>query len=825
MPNKEIVRSTSVSLTYSELNQQANRIAHAILRVTEGEAQPVGLMFEHGVEMVAALVGVLKSGSFYVPLDPTYPQNRLKFMARDSGLRIVITDDANASTARKLLGEDIQTFLPGSLPGDIPESNPDIDITPDDYAYLLYTSGSTGNPKGVIENHRDVKWFANTFLRNDWVSPSDVASGFWSLSFSGLAASLFMCLLGGATLLVIEPKVVGAKRLLELIRSNKVTMLSMGPPLFRKLLEIDNLRDGMPHIRVGRFGGSGADRADIENFLNWAPRAVLRHSFGASEMKHISSYILTADSELHGESIPIGYTIDGVEVLLLDEDGNEVQEGEVGEMVLCSRYICPGYWNLSDLTAERFYGDEPGGTNRYFKTGDLGMRDSNGCLFHRGRKDFQVKVRGYRVEIPEVEENLKAIAGVKDAAVVGQPDGNGDTTLVSFIIPDGDMPATSSLRHELSDSLPHYMMPSKFIEIDRMPETTNGKLDRKAFPMVESKTGTVSSNLSEIKAPTTETEKRLCQIWEDALNKKSIGVDEDYFDIGGDSLMAAVIFDQVFRVFGRRIAINSLFEAPTVTELAAMIDTVIPESTPVVPIRPSGSKTPIFCFHSLGGSVLGYYGLAKYLPSDFPVWAIQPRGVDGREAPIPGIPEMASYYASVITRIQETGPFIVTGISLGGTIAFEVARKLVQMGHEVKKLVLIDSNPPTPKAENLLFQAWDRAKKLRQDISYIPYDRRGRRLPPEKSRGRIYRNNIRSSRFYRNSSPEPVRVPTALIRGEDNGVRHVSNASVEKWRELTQSSLELADVHGAHVGPENYMLDEPNVEQVAREFLKLIQEG
>lgn len=824
MPGNEVVRSTSASLTYSELNHQANRIAHAILKQTAGEVRPIGLMFEHGVEMISALVGVLKSGCFYVPLDPTYPENRLKAMAVDSGLEIVVTDDANETTARALLGKEIHTISLGSIPADIPDSNPDIKITPDHYAYLLYTSGSTGTPKGVVENHRDVKWFSGAFLRYDWVSPSDVASGFWSLSFSGFAASLYMCLLGGSTLLVIDPKSVGAVRMVELIRSNKISYLSMGPPLFRKLFEVDPERDGMPDIRIARFGGSGADPADIENFFKWAPAVTLRHSFGASEIKHVCSYMITADSQPHGESIPIGYPVDGIEIVLQNESGEPVPDGEVGEIVIRSRFNCPGYWNRPDLTAERFYGDESGGPNRYYRTGDLGIRDSNGCLFHRGRKDFQVKVRGYRVEIPEVEEKLKAISSVKDAVVVGQADGEGDVALVSFIIPNGEMPASSALRQELSISLPHYMMPSRFIKINQMPETPNGKLDRKAFPEVELKTEAAPQHVSGKTEATTDTEKRMCKIWEDALQKEQIGVDEDYFDIGGDSLMAAVIFDQVFRVFGSRIAINALFEAPTITELAAMIDQSVPESTPVVPIRPSGSKTPIFCFHSLGGSVLGYYGLAKYLPTDYPVWAIQPRGVDGREKTIPTIPGMAAYYASVITRIQENGPFIVTGISLGGVIAFEVARELLRLGREVQKLVLIDSAAPLQRPTSTVSDLWDRTKKFRQNVSYLPYELRNRRLPPEMSRGRIFRNNIRASRIYRRSVPEPVNVPVALIRADENDVRHVSDESVQMWRELTRSDIQIADVHGAHVG-ENYVLDEPNVEKVAKEFLKLVQEG
>lgn len=825
LPDNEVVRSTTKSLTYCELNRQANRIAHTVLQATDGKVQPVGLMFEHGVEMVAALLGVLKSRCFYVPLDPTYPAQRLKYMAEDTGLSLVITDDESQDTAQSLLGESVQIISIESLPTDATESNPGIEISPDDYAYILYTSGSTGNPKGVIENHRDVKWFAGTFLRADHTTPADVVSGFWSLSFSGLAAGLYMCLLGGATLLLIDPQRVGAAKLVDLIRSHKLTYLTIGPPLFRKMFEAAPTGDGFPLIRITRFGGSGANPRDISNVFSWARYTKLRHSLGASEIKHVASYILSPESEIHGETIPVGYPVEDVQVLLVDENGREVPTGEVGEIIVKSRFICPGYWNRPDLNLERFSGDENGGAERYYRSGDLGQKNSNGCLFLRGRKDFQIKIRGYRVEGQEVEENLKAIDGIIDAAVTGQSDSVGDTKLVAFIVPDGDMPGDSLLRQELSQKLPHYMVPSVFVEIDKMPTTPSGKLDRTALPQVELNMPETSLTAASPIEPTTETEKRLCSIWEDALHRQHIGVDEDYFELGGDSMMAAVIFDQIFRVFGRRIAINALFEAPTVAELAAMIDRVVPESTPVVPIRPTGSKTPIICLHSLGGSVLAYYRLATYFPPEYPVWAIQPRGVDGLEKPMPTIEEMARYYAPLINRIQEDGPLILTGISLGGTFAFEVARELIRMGREVEKLVLIDSRAPIPSRLNPLSVAWDKLKLAKQSITYMPYSLRGKRLPPGLTRARIFRSNIRAGRKHRNSSPRPVRVSTGLIRSNDNGYRFVTEQSVEKWRELTDIDLKIADVDGAHEGPENFILDEPNVQDVASQFLRLIQES
>jgi thioesterase domain-containing protein/acyl carrier protein len=311
------------------------------------------------------------------------------------------------------------------------------------------------------------------------------------------------------------------------------------------------------------------------------------------------------------------------------------------------------------------------------------------------------------------------------------------------------------------------------------------------------------------------------RIWADALQKENIGLNEDYFEIGGDSLVAAVMVDQIYRVFGKRVPINTLFEAPTISELAKLIETLEPKPTPIVPIRPSGPKTPIFCFHSLGGSVLGYYSLAKYLPADYPVWAIQPRGTDGTLAPIPSIPEMARYYSDEITRVHSDGEFILTGISLGSEIAFEVARELISRGRTVKKLVLIDPATPLPRPVSTQYKILDSAKKARQSLIYSMAMRRSGRLSPQRARNRIYQNNIRAGSAYRNSAPEPIDVDATLLRAKYRDEYHVSDEGLAEWHRLTGGLESVVEVYGAHSG-EDYVLDEPNVEAVATAFLGMI---
>ena len=675
----------------------------------------------------------------------------------------------------------------------------------------------------MIENHRDVKWFTYTFLSRDFVSHTDVLSGFWSLSFSGFAASLYQSLLGGATLLLIDPKKVGGARLVELMRSNKLTYLSIGPPLFRIIDAADRVRDGFPEIRFARFGASGAARSDIEAFFKWAPNATLRHSFGMSEIKHVCSYLITPDVDLPEDGVPIGYEVAGVEILLVDDDDNPVAAGEVGEMIIKSSFICPGYWNSPELNSEKIWGDDNGGEERFLRTGDLGMRDDNGCLFHRGRKDFQVKIRGYRVELDEIESVLRQAPGVADAAAIADSVENSDDQLVAFFVPDESFDSVADIRRHIANLLPAYMIPTKFVELTEIPSTQSDKVDRKQLSKMTNKaTSVMNPTPSEIERKTmTDVEQKLARIWTDALQRESVGVDEDFFEIGGDSLMAAVLFDQLYRVFGKRVPINTLFEAPTVAEQARYIEALEGVSTPIVPIRPSGSETPIFCFHSLGGSVLGYYALARHLPEEYPVWAVQPKGTDGAEVPIDNIPEMAKYYCDEITRVHSEGPFILTGISLGGEIAFEVARELSARGREVHRLVLIDTATPVPQSVSIPFKIWDGAKKTRQALVYAMTNRRRGRLSPQQARGRIYQNNIRAARNYRNSAPEPVDLPTSLIRAVYRNQYHMPPEAVTEWQRLVVGIESVFEVDGAHYG-EDYVLDEPNVAAVGDAFLTAI---
>jgi amino acid adenylation domain-containing protein len=577
-PDHVVLRSTTQERTYQALDRHANRVARALLSRLGPGAEPVGLVAPHDVQMVEALVGVLKSGKFYVPLDPGYPIDRLRHMARDSGVRAVVSVLAHRELATSLAADAASVILLDDL-ADVADTPPGLTMPPDAYAYLLYTSGSTGTPKGVIENHRDVKHFTRVFVGHDHLCREDVLSGFWSLSFSGLAANLYQSLLVGARLLIVDPNQVGMAGLNVVIRQERLSLLSLSAPMFRAMVEADTVQDGFPSIRVLRFGGSAAGPRDIRLALSvMHPRCFVRHSFGLSEIKNVCSYVFAGDSRVPDGVVPVGYEVEDTEVRLLDEAGGEAGPGEVGEVVVRSPFVCPGYWNQPALNRERFGGAPNGSPGRYFRTGDLGVRDANGCLHLRGRKDFQAKIRGYRIEPHEIEVRLAAIPGVREAAVAARTARDGESYLAAYVVPGEGMPSLADLRRRLAEALPSYMPPAVFVELARLPVTPSGKLDRQALPEpvpdTASREGSPPDGRSDL-------EEAVARVWRDVLGLAEVGVHDEFLLLGGDSLKAHRVLARLREHFGVELPINRFFDAKSVADQARLIEELrAPDTSP-----------------------------------------------------------------------------------------------------------------------------------------------------------------------------------------------------------------------------------------------------
>ena len=564
------IRTAAETLTYGELDRLANRIAQAILaRIGEG-TEPVVVLFEHEAAGIAAVLGVLKAGRCYVPLDPAAPIARSAFLVADAGARLVVTHRRCASLARSLAG-DREILDVDGLDASAPSERPALAVSPDALASIYYTSGSTGRPKGVMEIHRHRLVNARANVNQLRITADDRLVLLYTVGFSGSVNGIFGALLSGARLCPFDLRASGPAALARWLREEEITIYHSTPPVFRGLLDSISPADTFPALRVVLLASDSVHPADVERARRrFAPSCLILNSWGATESPFFRPYFIDPRSELPDAGVPaIGPPEAEDEIRLLDDDGRAVGSGEAGEIVVVSRHLSPGYWGREDLTRARFR-PASGGNERAYFTGDLGRRLADGSIVHLGRKDFQVKVRGYRVEPGEVEGELRALPGIGDVAVMGQADGRGGHRLVAYVAPSGAAPDVGALRRALGDRLPEYLVPARFVFLTALPLTANGKLDRLALP--DPGRGRPALNQA-FREPRTPLERTLAGIWAAVLDLDEVGVDDDFLDLGGDSLRAMQVVTRVQEASGVTVPVQALFEAPTVALMATAIAT------------------------------------------------------------------------------------------------------------------------------------------------------------------------------------------------------------------------------------------------------------
>jgi amino acid adenylation domain-containing protein len=564
------IKSDEISFTFHDLNQTANRLARKIRSRRGDEVEPIALLFDHGAGVLAAMLGVLKTGKFYVVLDTTYPRDRLMYMLEDSGARLIVADDKNLAFARELSNEtlDVVNFH------DPNEIFPDLDLgtypSPDALAMILYTSGSTGRPKGVMHTHRNVLADARN-LTNEWcISAHDRWLLHTSVSFANSVRTIYGSLLNGAAVYPYDAKTRGFGRLSSWLLDNEITILRSVPTTFRDFMS--TLPEGrkFPAVRVLSVGGEPMLGSDLDYFnRHFLPHCVLVHALGPTECLTVCWSCIPHGTQITETKLPIGYPLKDKEVLLLDADGRELAEGEVGEIAVRSRYISPGYWRDPIRTKSVFLADPSGSDKRIYLTGDLGVRLKGGCLVHIGRRDFLVKIRGFRIDTSEIEAALRGIDGIDDAVVVGREDNLGEKRLVAYCVPKTRPRITASqIRQGLARVLPDYMIPSTFVSVDAIPRTPNGKTDRLHLPVPPRERPELDTPFA---PPENSTEKELAKIWAEILDLDQVGINDNFFDLGGNSLRATRISTQVMKNFRVDLTIKALFESPTIAEFARVI--------------------------------------------------------------------------------------------------------------------------------------------------------------------------------------------------------------------------------------------------------------
>jgi amino acid adenylation domain-containing protein len=567
-PRQLAVKAGDRASTYEELNQATNRIARAILAKSGQGNEPIALLFEHGIDVIAAIFGTLKAGKFYVALDPSFPQERISYILDDSQPGLVITNNRNLDLAQKLTRDARALLNIDELDGSDASDNLGLALTPETLVNINYTSGSTGEPKGVVQTHRQVLNFALQGAADRRLCTDDRLTLVHFVGFGSASSDLFQSLLNGASLFPFDIKSEGIQRLAKWLEEERITVCHLPPALFRQLAELLSGQEKFHSLRLIYLSGAPVTQIDVELYKKTtSPGTLLHIGMGSTEAGNICSAIVDHTFLFPQESSPVGYPRPGKKILLLDENGHEVGPGQVGEIAVKGRNLNAGYWRRPELTRTKFLPDPSGGDERIYLTGDLGRMLPDGFLIHLGRKDFMVKIRGYRVEPAEIERALLAHPQVKDAGVVAWDQEPGEKYLVAYVVPREDAaPTINELYNFLKEKLPDYMMPSAFLFLPSLP-LTNGKLDRRALPLPNRRRPDMDAYIP----PKNEIEQKLVGIWEEVLDIRPIGIHDNFFELGGHSLLATQVVTRIRRAFNLELPLRSLFEKPSVAGLAEAI--------------------------------------------------------------------------------------------------------------------------------------------------------------------------------------------------------------------------------------------------------------
>ncbi|MEW6735860.1 MAG: amino acid adenylation domain-containing protein, partial [Acidobacteriota bacterium] len=678
-------------LTYQQLNKRANQLGHYLRALGIGPDVLVGICIGHSIDIIVAILGVLKAGGAYLPIDPSYPLERIVFILENAGVTLILTEKQRVDELSKNLVQIVCLDSEWSTINRYSNANPITDLSLDNLAYVIYTSGSTGKPKGVMITHHSVVNYLDWCCQTYPIQSGQAIPLYSSLSFDLTVTSLLLPLVTGQQIVVVrtEEGLTGLKEALS--KQSNFSLVKLTPAHLDMLNQQLLATEMIDATRALVIGGEALLAESLTYWRKHSPQTDIFNEYGPTETTvGCSVYQVMAEDDSSGV-VSIGRPIANTQLYILDEYHQAVPIGVTGELYIGGLGIARGYLNRPDLTAERFipnpFSVQPG--ERLYRTGDLCRYLPDGNIEYLGRIDNQVKIRGFRIELGEIETVLLQQAAVQECVVVVREDKPGDKRLAAYLVSEQEI-NVSKLRSYLQQQLPDYMIPAAFVFLEAMPLTSNGKLDRHSLPVPE-REGKVSRTA--YVAPRTAVELELVDVWQKILNICPIGVNDNFFELGGHSLLAVSLMAQIKSRFGRTLPLTTLFQEPTIEKLAILLcqhmDSL--QWTPLVKINTNGAKPPFFCIHPIGGEVLCYYELARLLGEDQPFYGLQAAGLIENQEVDTTIEEMATRYINALRDVQPQGPYLLGGWSLGGNIAMEMAQQLENQGEEIDLLALFDS--------------------------------------------------------------------------------------------------------------------------------------
>jgi amino acid adenylation domain-containing protein len=735
-------------ISYNELNKRSNHLAHVLKQKGTGPDTIVAIMIERSIEMFIGILAILKAGGAYLPIDPEYPEDRISYMLSDSSVEVLVTSPVLSEKNEKLLIVNCQLLIVNEkstarqrLNNPPKEANSinnyqltinNLQLKPTNLAYLIYTSGTTGKPKGVMVEHANVIAYLFAFYQEFEIKPEDTIIQLASYSFDVFVEEVFPVLLkGGKIIIPGQAKITEIDLLSRLIAKHRVSIINCTPLLLNEFNRFISTGAGANRLNSVHTFISGGDVLKKEYVDKLLPIGTVYNTYGPTETTVCAAYC-NYTRWYQDPTVPIGKPIANYKIYILDKTDNLVPIGVTGELSISGPGVARGYLNRPELTSERFCLRRPGGTffektappgpprknfllkvpgknynasmqscnhaamqlSHYpiYLTGDLAYWLPDGSIVFAGRIDHQVKIRGYRIETGEIENRLLKNKEIKEAVVIARQGKDDDKYLCAYIVSDGEFD-TARLRESLALALPLYMIPSFFVRIKQVPLTPNGKIDLKALPE-PGVTGSVT-----YEAPQNQVQERMQKIWQEALGLESIGINDNFFSIGGHSLNGVRVINEIYKEFNVKVSLGLLFETPTVRQLAhyleeARKDTGVQEDDHVVHLRKGTNKHHLFLVHDGSGEVDGYVEFCNHLSRDINCWGIRANGLIKYAPRNLSLEEVAKTYLEKIKKVYPHGPYYLAGWSLGGMIAFEILRHLENSNEEIRFFALIDCAVP-----------------------------------------------------------------------------------------------------------------------------------